>query len=246
VLIRRAIVAGSAVALLACACSSSGNQAAPPTTTKAKTSTTRPKPTTTTTTTRTSTAPTGTGTTVATTTTAPPAKVADLILNDAGPGFLLQPDALAETGPTKIGKAADDDISPDAGKVLKATKFVDGYQRQWLNNGAAGNNNNDFIFLYEFATPGGAALWVQHWNQTLENTPLQGAALTTFSPSEIPGALGLSSSNKSTGSTGVVLFSKGNYAVQVIVNSVNLSGGDSADQSGAATALAVEQYQRLP
>ena len=232
--------------LLACVCSSSANKATPPTTTKARTPTTRPNPKPTTTTTGTSTVPTGTGTTVATTATVPPAKVADLILNDAGPGFLLQPDAIADTGPTKIGKAADDDISPDARKILNATKFVDGYQRQWLNNGANGNNNNDFIFLYEFATPSGAALWVQHWNQTLENTPHSGAALTTFSPSEIPGALGLSSSNKSSGSTGVVLFSKGNYAVQVIVNSVNLSGGTSADQSGAATALAVEQNQRLP
>ena len=112
-LIRRAIVAGCAVALLVCACSSSSNNAAPPTTTKAKTPTTKPKPKPTTTT-GTSTDPTGTGTTIATTTTVPPAKVADLILNDAGPGFLVQPDAIADTGPTKIGKAADDDISPDA------------------------------------------------------------------------------------------------------------------------------------
>ena len=229
----------------ACACSSSSNNAAPPTTTKAKTPTTKPKPKPTTTT-GTSTDPTGTGTTIATTTTVPPAKVADLILNDAGPGFLVQPDAIADTGPTKIGKAADDDISPDARKLLKATKFVDGYQRQWLNNGADGNSNNDFIFLYEFDDPGGAALWAQHWNQTIENTPHPRAALTTFSPSEIPGALGLSSSNKSSGSTGIVLFSKGNYAVQVIVNSVNLNDGTSSDQSGAATALGVEQYQRLP
>ena len=43
-----------------------------------------------------------------------------------------------------------------------------------------------------------------------------------------------------------MIFSKGNYAVQVIVNSVNLNDGTSSDQSGAATALGVEQYQRLP
>jgi hypothetical protein len=242
VLIRRAIVAGCAVALLACACSGSSNKATPPTTTKAKRHITKP----TSTTTRVSTTvPTGTGPTIATTTTVPRPKVADLILSDAGPGFLVQPDAIADTGPTNIAKAADDDVSANAGKALRATKFLDGYQRQWLNAGADGNNNNDFIFLYEFATPGGAELWAQQWRQTLENTPHAGAALTSFSPAEIPGAMGLSSSNKS-GSTGAVIFSKGNYAVQVIVNNVNLSGGASTDQSGAATALAVEQYQRLP
>jgi hypothetical protein len=245
VLIRRAIVAGCAVALLASACSSS-SKATPPATTKAKTPTTKPKPKPTTTTTGTSTVPTGAGTTVAPTTTVPPAKVADLILNDAGPGFLVQPDAIADTGPTKIGKAANDDLSPDARKLLTATKFVDGYQRQWVNNGPDGTNNNDFIFLYEFATPGGAELWAQHWLQTYENTPHPGAALSTFSPSEIPGAMGLSSSNKKSGSTGIVIFSKGNYAVQVIVNSVNLNGADATDQSGAATALGVEQNSRLP
>jgi hypothetical protein len=246
VLIRRAIVAGCAVALLACACSSSGNKATSPTTTKANSPTTRPKPKPTTTTTPSSTVPTGAGTTVVPTTTVAPAKVADLILSDAGQGFLVQPDAIADTGPTKIGKAADDDLSPDARKLLNATKFVDGYQRQWVNNGPDGTNNNDFIFLYEFATPGGAQLWAQHWRQTYEDTPHPGAALTSFSPPEIPGSMGLSSSNKKSGSTGIVIFSKGNYAAQVIVNSVNLNGGDATDQSGAATALGVEQYSRLP
>ena len=68
----------------------------------------------------------------------------------------------------------------------------------------------------------------------------------TFSPQEISGALGLSSSTKS-GSTGIVIFSKGNYAVQTIVNSVNLDPkGSSTDQTGAATALAVLQFDRLP
>jgi hypothetical protein len=249
VLIRRATVAACAIAFLACACSSSGNKAAPPTTTKAKPPTTKPRSTTTraaTGTTVPSTAGTGTGTTIAPTTTVPSAKVADLILNDAGPGFLLQPDSIADTGPTKIGKAADDDVSPNARAALVDTQFQDGYQRQWINNAADGTNNNDFIFLYQFATPGGAQIWAQHWRQTLENTPHQGASLTSFSPSEIPGAMGLSSANKTSGSTGVVIFSKGNYAVQVIVNSVNVNGGDSPDQSGAATALGVEQYQRLP
>jgi hypothetical protein len=156
-----------------------------------------------------------------------------------GPGFLLQPDSIADTGPTDIEKAAADDINPNARRVLQATKFVTGYQRQWTSLGADGQSTNDFIFLYEFATPGGAELYAQQWHQTLENTHAR-VALTSYSPSEIPGSMGLGSSDK-TGSTGVVIFSKGNYAVQVIVN-----GGPSQDQSGPATALAVQQYQRLP
>ena len=247
VLIRRAIISACAVALVATACSSSGSgdQAAPGTT-KPKTSTTKPTPTTKAST-GTTNAPTGgTAATGAPVTTVPAPQTKDLILSDAGAGFVAQPDSLAETGPVNIEKAANDETNPKARKVLQATKFVDGYQRQWKNIDAAGNTNNDFIFLYRFETPGGAEIYAQQWRQTLVNTPHPGVPLTSFSPQEISGALGLSSSTKS-GSTGIVIFSKGNYAVQTIVNSVNLDPkGSSTDQTGAATALAVLQYERLP
>jgi hypothetical protein len=178
-------------------------------------------------------------------TTAPPAALKDLILGDAGTGYILQPDEIAETGPTNITKAANDEIDPKARKVLQVTGFVDGFQRQWKNIDDAGNNNNDFLFLYEFETPDGAQFYAQNWRQSLVNTPHAGVPLTSFSPSEIPGAMGLSSTTKS-GSTGIVIFSKGNYAVKALVNSVNLNRTPSGDQSGAATALAVLQYNRIP
>jgi hypothetical protein len=244
VLIRRAIISGCAVALLATACSSSGSGARATPTTRAKAGTT--KPTSTTKAQPGTTRPAGgTVTTTPTVTTVPQPQTKDLILGDVGPGFVLQPDEIADTGPTNIDKAANDETNPQARKVLQATRFVDGYQRQWKNIDTSGNTNNDFIFLYQFETPSGAEFYAQQWRQTLVNTPHPGVPLSSFSPPEIPGAMGLSSSTTS-GSTGIVIFSKGNFAVQTIVNSVNLNRGDSPDQTGAATALALLQYNRLP
>ena len=220
--------------LVASACSSDGGTAQPtPTTAKRRPPTTRPaRPTTTR-----PAVPTTAGITVP-----PPPPLADLILGEGPPGFEQQPDDVGDTGPTNLAKATDDDISPEAGRALVSAGFQGGYQRQWTSVDDIGNTlNQDFVFLYRFATPEGAEAWVRHWRVTLIDTNTGAAPLTSFEPPLIPGAVGISAIDPKQGSTGVVLFTKGPYAVQAFV-----IGGPSVDQSGAAADMAYAQYQRLP
>jgi hypothetical protein len=152
-------------------------------------------------------------------------------------GFPRKPDSTADTGPTDLKKAAQDDVlSPDARQLLSSAHFVRGFQRQWATADAVGQN---FIFLYQFATPQGASSYILHWRDAIlaGNT---GPTAVPFSPPTIPGALGLRAFNVD-GSTGVVLFAKGPYAVQALV-----TGAANVDQSLAASTLALAQYARLP
>ncbi len=231
--VRRAIASGCALIAVAAAYSSSNGSA------KAPATTTRPA--------ASSTTGSSTSTTVAPSTvptTPPPLSLPALILSEVPGGFALQPDDVADTGPTNLAKAALDDVgcnaTCNARKVLVDAGFVRGYQRQWTGVDANGDAlNQDFVFLYQFRTPEGAQAYAQHWRVTLLTTN-QGAALLSFTPALIPGANGLRVQDK-LGSTGIVFFAKGPYAVQALVN-----GGPDIDQSGPASQLAAQQYLRLP
>ena len=67
------------------------------------------------------------------------------------------------------------------------------------------------------------------------------AYLHPIDPELIPGAVGLSAVTTKQGSTGVVLFTKGQYAVEALV-----VGGPGVDQSGSSDDIAYAQYQQLP
>lgn len=227
---RTAIAISGALLVVACSCSSGSSTAQPPTTAKRRPPTTRPSKVTTIPKTPTTSA----------VTTPPPTPLADLILSTGPSGFEQQADDVADTGPTNLAKAADDDNSDTARQALLSSGFEAGYQRQWTSVDASGNTTNaDFVFLYRFATPEGAQAYAQHWRLALLNTN-QRSPVQSFSPPFIPNANGLSIADKQ-GSIGVVLFAKGQYAVQVLVN-----GAPSIDQSGAASVMAFAQYQRLP
>jgi hypothetical protein len=237
VLIRRAIVLGCALVALGAACSSgsSDGEAAPPSTTAAPKATRAP------TTAKSST------TTTTRPKSLPPDALQNLILSDVPAGYKLQDEELADTGPTNLTKAALEDVgctgSCDARRELTSAGFVDGYERQWTHIDDAGTTvDQDFIYLFEFETADGAQQYAQHWQETLLNTG-QSSKLQAFTPAGIPGAVGLrvSDTNKFGGSTGVVIFAKGPYAVRAVVN-----GGPNVDQSGPTTSLASQQYQRLP
>jgi hypothetical protein len=175
-----------------------------------------------------------------------PTGLAGLILVDAPDGFVRKADADADTGPTSFTKAADDDLSKDAPSALRSAGFVRGYQRQWTGTVKPGYGTLDFIFLYEFETPEGAAQYAQHWLSTLAIQNPGGAPLEEFTPAFIPGAIGRKVQDAATpqangGSTGIVIFVKGVYAVQAFVN-----GGPGVDESGPVSQLAAAQYLRLP
>ncbi len=179
-----------------------------------------------------------------TATTAPAAGLASLILDTVPSGYVRQPDDVGQTGPTDLAQAALDDVSPTARRALLVTGFVSGYQRQWTS---PDGYTIDQVFLYQFSTPKGAQGYAQHWHDTLLSSNAGGPALQSFTPAFLPaGALGLQAQDK-TGSTGVVMFATGNYAVEATVNGgVGAVGDPPADQSGPATSLALAQYQRLP
>jgi hypothetical protein len=248
----RAIATACALLALGSACSSAKPFVAPPTSTTVFSGpvTTHSEPTTSTTgasaSSTTSTPATGTTTTTAAPTqpTVPATSLAALILDNAPSAYPRQPDDVGQTGPTNISQAALDDVSPNARRALLVTGFVNGYQRQWTS---PDGYTIDQIFLYQFSTPKGALGYAQHWHDTLLKTNQKGIVLLAFTPAFLPaGALGLQSKDE-TGSTAVVMFAKGTYAVEATVNSgAAVVGSPPVDQSGAATALAAAQYQRLP
>jgi hypothetical protein len=232
---RTATGISSALVVLACSCSSSGGGQAQqsPTTVKRHPPTTQPgRPTTTV----------HAGPTTTTVAVPPPPALADLILSTGPAGFEQQPDDVADTGPTNLAKATDDDISQDGRHALLSAGFEAGYQRSWTSIDPTDNTpDQDFVFLYRFATPEGAQAYVQHWKVTLLTTNTSAATIQSFTPPFIPDAIGLSAIDSKQGSTGVVLFAKGQYAVQALV-----IGGPSKDQSGSAADMGYAQYQRLP
>jgi hypothetical protein len=219
---RRALVAASALVVLACGCSSGSGKAAPTTTVRAPTSTdstttTRPTP---------------------TTDTIPGPALEPLVLDTAPSGLERKPDSLADTGPTDLEKAVLDDAlsdEDDARLALTANGFLRGYQRQWSTGDGVGQN---FVYVYQFRTPEGAAAYLSHWRSAAISGATR-AAPVPFTPA-LPGAIGLKA-NDARGSSGVVLFSKGPYAVQAISTGV---GG--VDQGQPTTDLAFAQYALLP
>jgi len=185
-------------------------------------------------------------TTAPVTTTTPASNVesslATLILTTVPSGFARDPDDVGQTGPTDITQAALDDVSPTARHALVVTGFVGGYQRQWTSSDGY---TIDQDFLYQFQTAKGAQGYAQHWRETLLATN-QGASLDSFTPGFIPGGFGLEVKDN-TGSTAVVMFAKGDYAVEATVNGGSaLPGAPPVDQSEPAIAFAAAQYSRLP
>ena len=229
---RRAVATGCALVALAGACSSSqkfaNRDATTSTVSRPTVDTKAPSPTT------------------APPVTAPPGLstplLSTLVLNTAPPGYTLQPDSVGDTGPTALAKAARDAFRIDARQSLVQAGFVRGYQRLWRSVDATGTAlDQDFIFLYEFDSPEGAQQFAEHWRQTLLETKGK-APLDSFAPAYLPGAVGLKTQDaKVGGSTGVVIATKGVYAIEARVN-----GGPATDQSGPATQLALAQSQLLP
>jgi hypothetical protein len=220
---RRAQVVASALVVIACGCSGGSGKTVPTTTVRPPTS---QNPTTT------STRPTPTTDTI------PGPELEPLIVDTAPSGLERKPDALADTGPTDLDKAVQDDAlsrERDARRALALNGFLRGYQRQWSTGDGVGQN---FVYVYQFATPEGAAAYLSHWRSAAIAGTTR-AAPVPFTPS-LPGAIGLNARDN-RGSSGIVLFSKGPYAVQAISTGIS-----QVDQAQPATDLAFAQYARLP
>lgn len=227
-LTRRALATGCASVLVACGCSSGSGKAEPTTTVRAPTST-RPAP-----------SSTRAPVTTSTTTTIPGSLLEPLILKDAPSGFGRELDSVGDTGPTNLEKAVRDDAlsdERDARLALKGAGFLRGYQRQWSAHNGVDQN---FIYLYQFATTEGAQSYLSHWRDAALVSGTTRAPPVPFAPTNVPGAIGLQGRDE-RGSVGVVLLAKGPFAVQALV-----TGEPRIDQSLPASALALAQYVLLP
>ena len=186
----------------------------------------------------------GTGTTAPPGTVAPTGSLASLLITSVPDAFPQQIDSVADTGPTDLAKAALDDNSTTARRALLVTGFVRGYQRMWT--GVTGSpphliDNQNFIFLYQFQSAKGAAGYAEHWRENdVQNATANGTAPSTFSPAYMPGSIGLRIQDD-TGSTGIVIFSKGVYAVRAIANATS-----KENPAGSVTQLALGEYTLLP
>ena len=147
-------------------------------------------------------------------------------------GFILQSDNVGDTGPSDLAKAVRDDGSADARQVLVHAGFVRGFQRLWVKSGG---NDENILFLYEFAAPSGANEYLQYSRRSQA-----GAKVQPFAVASIPAAYGLKAADK-TGSTAAILFARGRYVAQAVAN-----GQARSDQTGVVATLAGAQYTRLP
>jgi hypothetical protein len=177
------------------------------------------------------------GTTSSSSTTVPAdyAALAALLLTNVPRGLALQPDKVADTGATNLDKAIQDAVAPNAAEVLRRAGFLAGYQRSWAD---ADQLQHDDVFLYRFARAVGASQYVTDRISELEALNA-GLKISRF-PVLIAGAVGLHSES-ATSSFGVVVFSKGVYAVEALSTAAS-----TQDQSLVAAALAEAQNQRLP
>lgn len=102
----------------------------------------------------------------------------------AGRGFLQQPDAVGDTGPLDLEKAARTDGGPnDALAVLTKDGFVAGYQRRWVRQS---DQTEVSIDLYQFSNPVGAVSYEQR-NIAVRQPPQFG----TFVVTGMSGAAGI-------------------------------------------------------
>ena len=149
-------------------------------------------------------------------------------------GYMLQPDEVGDTGPSDLEKAVRDDGEDDAREVLTRTRFVRGYQRMWSRS----EDDEIIAYVYQFADHAGA---VDYTNRLTADAGAEsdGMSIDKFSVASINGSVGVNGSDPSF-ATSTVMFVKGPYSVQMVVNSSSPTGLQTL-----ATALAEEQYSRL-
>ena len=148
-------------------------------------------------------------------------------------GYVRQPDAVGDTGPSDLEKAISDDGADDARDVLTRARFVRGYQRMWTRGG-----DEIVSYVYQFADTAGAVEYTNRLNSD-SLAPTEGVSISPFDVPDISGALGVNTSDPTLASSSVT-FVKGPYSVQLVV-----SGSTPTGLEGLATALAEEQHSRL-
>ena len=149
-------------------------------------------------------------------------------------GYIVQPNAVGDTGPSDLDKAARDDGSPDARAVLTQDHFVRGYQRLW----AKSDGEQVVAFLYQFNDHAGA---VDYGPRSLADVAKSDPSLT-MTPFDVPGIDGATGAtvHGATFTSSWVMFAKGPYLVQMVVDGATATG-----QPDLVRALAADQFSRV-
>jgi hypothetical protein len=173
-----------------------------------------------------------------TTTAAKPAANFDdlsrLLLASVPAAYKVQPNDVGDTGPSNFEKAVSDDGGDDARAVLKKAGFVRGYQRLWQMS----DDEDVVAFLYQFNDHAGA---VDYGKRTTDDMAkgAEGVTLTSFDVPGIEGEVAMSGHNAEYASS-VVVFTKGPYLMQLVVE-----GPTPAGLPDLAKTLAADQFARL-
>jgi hypothetical protein len=166
-----------------------------------------------------------------TTVNAAAAKLEAKLIKTVPAGYKQEADDVGDTGPSDLDKAARDDGDPDARAVLTRFGFVAGYQRYWTKG-----DDEIIDFLYEFSNATGTNEFLKRETEGLGEGDEE-TTVTEFTVTGIPGAKGFMA-HSAEGDAVVVVFARGTYAAQVVVN------GTDATQANAQS-LAKQQYDNL-
>jgi len=157
------------------------------------------------------------------------------IISKAPDGFVRQADAVGDTGPSDLAKAARDEGSANAAQLLRSEQFVRGYQRLWIGPG----HEQLVVFVYQFGSPAGVRRFFTRQTKDVATKPLPGAhkfPVPFLPPTQ---AVGIAGADKD-GAAAAVRLRSGVFVVQVITNGSTLSG-----LQARALAVAEDQYRRL-
>ena len=166
------------------------------------------------------------------------AQLAAQIITSVPAGFVLQPDHVGNTGPSNLAKAVKDDGTAGAKEALTTEGFVRGYQRLWSGPAQA----QIIVFLYQFASSGGARQDFVRGTKQFSGTPPPSIHVNKFSTA-LPTAQSLGIAGTGQGNSGaaaVIYFTTGVYNVQI-----NCIGPTLPGLQARVTALAADQLSRL-
>jgi hypothetical protein len=150
-------------------------------------------------------------------------------------GFARQPDSVGDTGPSDLAKAIRDDRQPDAAQALKDERFVQGYQRLWMNPARA----QIIVFIYQFASPAGARASYERQSRLI--TREAGASFTRFVIPGLPTKSSTAGMAQISGHAGAVADSStGHFTMQVICYATSAAG-----LKARLVAMAREQYAKF-
>ena len=165
------------------------------------------------------------------------AALADARPDGVPAGYELQPEAVGDTGPSDLAKAAEDDGEDGAEAALRDARFRRGYQWLWISE----DDSQLVGFVYEFCDEAGAGAYR---DRGLTRTGLTEFAVEADGSEALQGAEGRSGATGPVGAARVLVV-RGPYLVVASANA-ELERHSLEDLQSQATNLAAAMVGKLP